>query len=554
MAASNPSRPSFPSLRPSPALLPRLPLFLVGTALLLIALVGGYIWFIQRVEVEAGEVLVLIRKVGQPLPDTAPDGSPLPAELRTQVVLYPELLQRLGQPPNSTRYKGIQYDVLTEGRYFRDPFFWERKVIPAISIAQDEVGLLIRKFGRSLPSGKLVATEPDERGPLAEVLKPGRYNINPHAYDVRRVRPVIILAGQVGIQTLLSGADPTSPNEYVVRAGERGVQPDVLPPGMYYNNPYLRRIQTMDVRSQTLDLHGQDCIRFPSNDSFEILIDCTVEYAIRQDMAPHVVVAIGDHADVRDKLILPYTRSLCRIEGSKLPARDFIAGETRTAFQQQVFEGLRNQCYAQGIEIRATLIRRIVPPPEIAGPISDRQVAGQQIKQYENEIKLAEAEARLVEQEELQKQNQAIGQASREVVTIKTQAEQTRTVAVTEANQRLEVARLALEAARQKALALLARGQADAEVVLLQYRAEADPLQEAVTAFGGGEMYAQYFFYQKLAPALKSVLASTDGPFADIFRALTPARPVPPGSAPAHATAGGASPAAPAPTSTGGAQ
>jgi regulator of protease activity HflC (stomatin/prohibitin superfamily) len=333
----------------------------------------------------------------------------------------------------------------------------------------------------------------------------------------------VIPAGYVGIQTLYSGEPAKNPNDYVVAAGERGVQPDVLPPGMYYNNPYARRIDLIDVRSHTLDLHNEEAIRFPSNDSFEILVDCTVEYAIRQDLAPYVMVAIGTHDDIRDKIILPYVRSFCRIEGSKLHGRDFIAGDTRTVFQKTVFEGLREQCYAQGIEIRATLIRRIVPPQEIAGPISDRQVAEQQVQQYENEIKVAESEAKLVEQQELQKQNQALGQANREVVSQIKEAEQRKAVALTQAQQRLEVARLNREAAKQTAAALVSRGQAEAEVMRLNYHAEADPLAEAVTAFGDGQTYAQFYFYQKLAPALKSVLASTDGPFADIFRTLSQA-------------------------------
>jgi regulator of protease activity HflC (stomatin/prohibitin superfamily) len=347
---------------------------------------------------------------------------------------------------------------------------------------------------------------------------------------------VIIPAGCVGVQTLLAGEEPVNPNQYLVAAGERGVQPEVLPPGMYYNNPYVRRIDVIDVRSHTIDLHGEDAIRFPSNDSFEILVDSTVEYAIRQDSAPYVMVAIGEHDDIREKLILPYARSLCRIEGSKMLARDFISGETRTAFQKRVFEGLREQCYTQGIEIRATLIRRIVPPAEIAGPISDRQLALQQIKQYESEIKVAQSEARLVEQQEMQKQNQAIGQARREVVTQVVQAQQSREVALIQANQRLEVAKLALQAAEQTAAAQVARGEAQAEVKRLTYEAQATPLREAVAAFGGGETYAQYFFYQKLAPALKSVLANVDGPFADILRSLSEG--VPAGPAPAAAARG----------------
>ncbi len=523
---------------------------------LLVAAGVGYWWFVQRVEVNAGEVLVLVRKVGGELPTSAVEGRELPGAVDQQVVLYPSLLAALGEKPESTHYKGILYDVKTEGRHFYDPFLWKRLKFLAQQVKDDEIGILVRKFGRPLPPGQIVATQPDERGPLADVLRPGRYNLNPFAYEIKRVRPVVITAGNVGVQTLYSGRDPATANAYVVATGERGVQPDVLPPGMYYNNLYVRRIDSIDTRSHTIDMQGDDAIRFPSNDSFEILVDCTVEYAIRQDVAPYVMVAIGTHDDIREKLILPYARSLCRIEGSKLLARDFIGGETRGALQKRVFEGLKEQCYTQGIEVRSTLIRRIVPPNEIAGPISDRQVAGQQIMQYENEMKVAESEARLVEQQEMKNQNQAVGQANREVVTVVKEAEQGKSVALTGANQRLEVAKLNLEAARQTAAAILSRGQAEAEVALLRFAAEAQPLHDAVLAFGDGETYAQYFFYQKLGPAVKSVLASTDGPLADIFKALShapPAGAAPPKPPPARESRGAAAGGAEAkPAETGG--
>jgi len=487
----------------------------------LLVLAFCYHWFVQRVEVGAGEVLVLVRKVGDDLPSVRKGDRVLSEAVRGQVVLHPKLLEELDEGADSITYKGIMYAVMPEGRYFYDPFFWQRIKRPAVVIGQDEVGIRIREYGKPLPPGKIVATEPDERGPLADVLMPGRYNINPYAYKVKRVPPVVIPPGFVGVQRLYHGTEPVDPNDWVVQAGERGVQPDVLPPGLYYNNPFVRRIELIDVRSHTLDLRDEGSIRFPSSDSFEIVVEATVEYAISQDKAPYVMVAIGDHGDIEEKLILPYARGLSRIEGSKLLAREFISGETRTAFQNAFFRGLREQCAAQGIEVRATPIRRIEPPVAIANPISDRQVADQQIKQFENEMKVAESEARLVEQEELSKQNQAIGTANREVVTIIKQAEQEKAVALTEANKRLEVSKLELEAAKENAAALLSRGQAAAEVVTLQYKAEAEPLAEAVAAFGDGRTYAQFFFYQKLGPALKSVLASTDGPFADIFRALS---------------------------------
>lgn len=498
----------------------RVPLLVLAVLGVLALIIGavGYYWFIQRVEVGPGEVLVLTRKVGKTLP----------GEAGTQVVLYPALLESLGEPKDSTKYKGIMYEALPEGRYFYDPLFWKREIFPAQIIARgsgdnsvDEIGVKIRKYGKPLPPGKIVATEPDERGPLAKLFKPQRFNLNPYAYELKRVKVVDIPEGYVGIQTYYSGADPEDPNVFVVKPGERGVRPDVLAPGKYFNNPFVRRIDLIETRTQSLDLLGNQAISFPSNDSFEIRVEATIQYAVRQDTAPYVLTAIGEHNDIAEKLILPYFRSLSRIEGSKLMARDFISGEQRSAWQENVFQAVSEECYAQGIEIQQVLIRRIEPPPLIAQPISERQLADQQINRYRKEIDLAKSQADYVSEEEMQKQNRAIGEANREVVTITKESMQDQTVALTEAKKRFEVAKLQLEAAKQKAEAIVARGEAEAEIIRLKYEAEAKPLREAIASFGGGEAYAQYFFYQKLGPSLKSILASTDGPFADIFRSLS---------------------------------
>ena len=88
-------------------------------------------------------------------------------------------------------------------------------------------------------------------------------------------------------------------------------------------------------------------------------------------------------------------------------------------------------------------------------------------------------------------------------------------------DKQLEVAKLKLQAAQKEGDALVARGQADANVILLNKQAEAEPLRQQVAAFGGGESYAQYFFYQKVAPAVKSILTNTDGPFGELFRQMS---------------------------------
>ena len=75
------------------------------------------------------------------------------------------------------------------------------------------------------------------------------------------------------------------------------------------------------------------------------------------------------------KIILPYARSISRIEGSKLQAREFISGKTRTAFQERLLAQLRVACGARGVIIHSALVREIMPPPEIASLISQREQA-----------------------------------------------------------------------------------------------------------------------------------------------------------------------------------
>lgn len=492
----------------------------LGFLLLLFFAAGFALWFVVRVEVDAGEILVLINKTGKPIPAKLAD------ELGDQVVLYPELVKAIAAQTGDSEakvregFKGIRHEVLTEGRYFPNPYSYRTVKMRATTIHQNEMGVLVRKFGRPLPFPKTVATEPDERGPVADILRPGRHNVNLLAFEVQRFPAIQIPEGHVGVVTLLSGDDPAEKNTFTVSRGEKGVQRETLPPGLEYYNPYLMRIETVDVRSQKYDMVGADAILFPSNDSFTIAIEGTLEWAIRPDRVAQVIVEYGDHADILDKAILPSARSIARIQGSKLVAREFISGTTRSAFQDKLLAELREECWRRGIDIKAALVRDIHPPAEIASLISQREQADQEIERSRNQMQEAEAEARLVEQRELQEQNKALGDARREVVTVVKEAELRKVVAVTQARRQLEVGKLELQAAERLAEAIRARGEADAAVVLYDYQARAEPLERAVRAFGDGETYAQQFYFQRIAPSIRTILTNTDGPFAEVFREL----------------------------------
>ena len=492
-------------------------LIMLGSAGLVL-IVLFVVWFVIRVEIPTNRLLVLVNKTGGVLPSELSD------EFGDQVVLYPELVKAIatqtGESEESVRegYKGIQYEVKKEGRYFPNPWSREARVIDTTIIGQSEVGVVIRKFGKPLPYPKTVATEPDERGPVAQVLNPGRHDVNLLAYDVQRFPAILIPEGHVGVVTLLSGSEPRVKNSYTVEPGEKGVQREALPPGLEFFNPYLKRIDIVDIRSHKYDTVGDDAIYFPSSDSFTITIEGTIEWAIRPDRVAEVTVAYGDSQDILNKIILPNARSISRIQGSKLKAREFISGKTRSAFQGRLLTELKEECWKQGIDIRAALVRDIQPPSEIAALISQREQADQEMERSTNRMEEAKSEALLVEQQEMAERNAAIGDSRRQVVTVTKEAEQRKSVSVTEANRALEVAKLQLEAAEKEAAAIRSRGEAEAKVVLFGYQAKAEPLAEAVAAFGDGMTYAQYFFVQKTAPAIQSIASNTDGAFAEIFK------------------------------------
>src|SRR3990170_378032 len=177
--ASSPP-PGRPPWRGVPPLGPHPAVRWVALVLLLAAGWGFYKWFVERVEVPANHYLVLINKTGRTVP----------AEFSDQVILYPSLVERIAAQEGKdadwvrSHHKGIRYEVLTEGRYFFSPLWYKRVRQEATVIPSGKLGVKIRKYGKPLPDGKTVATEPDERGPVTEHLGPGRHNLNTLAYDV----------------------------------------------------------------------------------------------------------------------------------------------------------------------------------------------------------------------------------------------------------------------------------------------------------------------------------------------------------------------------------
>jgi len=497
--------------------------FFLGGALVLLAIVGLPIFYYGfcQFNVPTGYMAVMTRKTGLDIPNDA------------------ELA------PDAT-YKGLQKEVLAEGRHFRNPWVWDWEVVPQVEIPSGKIGVRIRLYGDDPQRGEVIAWNPNEKGIVPEVLMPGRWPINAMIAGQTRRRDnyvelielhdmVTVPAGFRGVVTNLAGSMPKNPNTIVLAAadkGKRGVEGTTLDAETYpeKSNPYISRVQLVDCRSQRFNLSDDGDMGFPSKDGFWVVLDGIVEYRVMPEKAAEVYVTYNETGndingtriddEVVKKVVLPNARSFCRLRGSDHSGREFISGDTRTKFQEDFQKELETNCESQGIEIIQALITKISPPQQIAQPVRDRQIAVEKKKQFGRQLLQQDSEKQLSIETEMNQRLQALVGAQQQVIKITTEASQAQEIAIIEANKRLKVAEFDLQAATDLAAAVLARGTADANVVRFQNEAEAAGWQKAVQAFGNnGEEYARWTLLKKLAPAYRSMMVNThDSPIMDIFR------------------------------------
>ncbi|TWU57455.1 SPFH domain-containing protein [Rubripirellula reticaptiva] len=493
-------------------------------------LVGLTLWVFMfcQIEVPSGKIAVLTKKTGQ--------------EISNEMEIVPE--------EQSGKFKGIEEKVLTEGRYFYNPWNWDWDVVSQVEVPENRLGVRIRLYGDDLGYGNLIAEKQTEKGIFGEVLRPGRYPLNAIVYEantqpkpnrnnfielVELHQPVVIPAGFIGVVTLLSGPPADDPNQLIVEAGKRGVQKETLDPGVYYINPYVKRVNLVDCRSQRFNLSTGGEMGFPSRDGFWVKLDGRIEFRVDPVRAAEVFVTYNDgfndrgndavvEEEIIQKIILPNARSFCRLRGSDNSGRDFILGEKRLEFQQDFQKTLEELCETQGIEIIQALITRISPPQQIALPVRQRQIAAQQSEQYVKEIEQQLSEQNLKVEQELVKQKQVLIAVEQEVVKLTVEAQRQQEVAVIGAEQRRKVAEVELSAAKDQADAITARGNAAAEVINFENEAEAAGWKKSVEAYGdSGDEFARWVLLKKLAPSYRQLMVNTaDSPLMDIFSEFNP--------------------------------
>lgn len=480
----------------------------LGAMLIFVALgiTPVFIWFFCRIEPGADQIAVLIHKTGDNLPDgeiiaTSPD------------------------------QKGIQLDVLSAGRYFRNPYTWGWEIKRVTDIPGGQLGVMTRLYGKDIPPGQIIASD-DTKGILPEILRPGKYFVNPYAHHVEIYDAISIRPGHVGVMISLIGNDvlysdlsPEQRNSMLVADGVKGVKSDVLDPGTYYLNPYMVDVVEVNLQSQRYGMSGDDSISFLTLDGFNVTVEGTIEYGLQRDSAALLTHRVGDMDDIIKKIILPRARGFSRIEGSKHPAINFIVGETRQGFQRDLETHLREKCTSWGVDIKSVLVRKIIVPDEIASISRDREVAVQDALKFEQQIDQAKSQAELVRQEMLAIQNKEKVQADTERIRAVINAQQGQSVNVISAEQQREVARLEEQAASLQAEAVIKTAEGERDAIKARNEAEASVLKDQVNAFKDGMMLARYRFYQQISPRIQSVLSSDqEGGIGSLFSTFLPVR------------------------------
>ena len=150
--------------------------------------------------------------------------------------------------------KGIWREVLAEGRHFLDPVLYDVKLCPNISIPLGKVGIVTSKVGSELPPGEIIAADSKGKGVQREVLGPGVYRLNPEGFKVEIMDAINIPPGYVGIVTSQTGKAP-QPGKFAA-PGEKGVMQDILQPGLYYINPYAFQINVIEIGMNQVTMSG----------------------------------------------------------------------------------------------------------------------------------------------------------------------------------------------------------------------------------------------------------------------------------------------------------
>ncbi len=453
--------------------------------------------------------------------------------------------------------KGTWRKALGPGLYRLNPRGYAVELRDAISIPMGFVGVVTNLSGAPAPEGAFAT--PKQKGVRADVLQPGIYYNNYREYQIAAVEVgvnQISLVGQAGGVVLTKNVAIDENNQMIQRLNQNvldeqqrrraeysqtsslfDTEEETLESGMDYDSyagrgadlaasmandpgvgarrmlakqlPAQRAPHTRDGKSPLMERNVPPAfilnqfVNFPSRDGFDISLDMTVEFELRPERLAAIYRDYGDLPAVVDKILMPQVLSVSRLKGSAYRAVDFIAGEGREKFQNDLTDSLKSSLGEKNIMVHSALIRNVNVPKQILEPLQIASLSKETDLTNKEKQNTARKQAEL--NREMSLINQFGEQVMQETSKLKAQidAEQKKTVAMIQADTLRQMAAIDKETATVRASKTIALGEAEASALKMVEAERAKGFGLKVAAFGDSNGFAMYEFANNLNPEMK---------------------------------------------------
>ncbi len=393
--------------------------------------------------------------------------------------------------------KGVTRRVLGPGKHRLNPFGYEVKVEDAVVIPIGYVGLITSLSGKQASEGAFAG--PGEKGVREDILQPGLYYVNPKEFQINileigvnqvsllgREGSAVITKGQILVQNVAMDAlQDNMLKQQQSKRKEYYQQTDMeMQQRAVDNKPPAKKPAAIGQRGGDSVHVLNEYVTFPSRDGFLISLDMTVEFELLPGNIAWLYRSYGDLPAVVDKVIMPQILSITRNKGSEYRAKDFIVGEGREKFQNDMTEALSKTMAEKKIIIHNALIRHVDVPMQILDPIQKASIATEQNLTNMERQNTAKKQAELNTEMSLIEQRRA--QVAQETQKIKAeiQADQEKQVAEIQAGTVKQIALIDKDTAEVRASMTRTLGQAAADSMKLVESERARGSQMKTTAFG----------------------------------------------------------------------
>ncbi len=402
--------------------------------------------------------------------------------------------------------RGQQMRVIPQGQYRINTQFFNVVLYDVTEIADDKIGIVTIKDGAALErgeiAGKLISghesfQNPDAfvnnggfRGLQEEVLRAGRYFLNPYFASIEIVDMVKVPIAHVGVVISYVGKEgqDVTGDAYkhgnFVSVGEKGVWVKPLDPGKYPINPHTHKVELVPTANIVLnwadaktESHKLDAnlstITVRSSDGFKFNLDVSQIIHIPSLEAPKVIGRFGSVANLVTQVLEPTIGNYFRRAAQSSDAISFL--NERGKRQDEAKSSIAKALEEYNVVAVDTLIGDITPPEQLMKTLTERKIAEQERVTFGTQMEAENVRKEYAQAKAMADTQPEVVAAERKVAI----AGFNKATAITTAEGEGEATKIK---ARAGAEAAVVTGEAQAKVTIMTGDAEASKTKATGTA------------------------------------------------------------------------